>query len=542
MPEAIWRIVSRRGYHTKEDLENLFQPKLKDMAHPFSLDEMDQATDRLVKAFQNKEKILIYGDYDLDGTPGIALLTDGLRQLGYEHVIFYQPSRLKEGYGFHAHLIPQFKELGVSLIVTVDVGITDLLAAQAAKHAGIDLIVTDHHLPKEELPTAVAIVNPNKGTCSSHLQHLCGTGVAFYLLLALRIRLNEKKLLRDEFDPKSLLDLFALATITDMVPLVGENRSLVKHGLKSLSRTERPGLKELFVELGFYSKNLSAQDVSFRIAPKLNALTRLDEGLRALDVITADTTSARNLVQETLVINKRRGQFQDRAKKVAQEILKDKNFQNFIFIHSPEFHPGVISLLANDLMQQTGLPAFVGAELPDGRIIGSARARAHNLQDILGAGSEFLEKFGGHKMAAGFELELHNVEKLAEKFENHLSADGGVTSAAFVTDWTFDTEITLSELNPTFMGWYENLGPFGMGFAAPKLMLRRARVAEVKKLKGSFLRYNLATPEGEIEAPWFQNPQEFAKDALVDVLFEPQWNEFQGRKKIQALVQGMQLS
>jgi single-stranded-DNA-specific exonuclease len=145
-------------------------------------------------------------------------------------------------------------------------------------------------------------------------------------------------------------------------------------------------------------------------------------------------------------------------------------------------------------------------------------------------------------MAAGFELELHNVEKLAEKFQSHLATDGGVDASVGNQEWIYDTEISLAELNPTFMGWYENLGPFGMGFAAPKLLLRRARVAAVKKLKGSFLRYSLETPQGEIEAPWFQNPQEFAKDTLVDVLFEPQWNEFMGRKTIQALVQGMQPS
>ncbi|MEQ1664391.1 MAG: DHH family phosphoesterase, partial [Bdellovibrionales bacterium] len=234
LPDPIWQIVFGRGYDSTEKIENLVQPKLKDLAHPFSLHQMDLAVARLIQAFQNEEKILIYGDYDLDGSPGIVLLREGLIKLGFSNVEVFQPLRLKDGYGLHSHKIADFKNLGVQLIVTVDVGITDIESVDIANEMGIDVIITDHHLPKEKHPNAFAIVNPNKGNCESNLQHLCGTGVAFYLILALRMEMSQKKLLKQEFNPKELLDLFAIATITDMVPLIKENRVLVKHGLLQL--------------------------------------------------------------------------------------------------------------------------------------------------------------------------------------------------------------------------------------------------------------------------------------------------------------------
>lgn len=542
MPQPIWKILSSRGYHTKESIEALLYPKLRDIAHPYSLDHMGQAVERLIRALQSEETVLLYGDYDLDGTPGLALLRHGLLGLGFKSIKLFQPSRLQDGYGLHARKMSEFKSEGVTLVVTVDLGITDLEAVYEANQLGLDVVITDHHLPKDELPPAYAIVNPNKGTCSSSLQHLCGAGVAFYLILALRMEMERLGLLKTEFNPKDLLDLLALATITDMVPLVAENRVLVKHGLHLLSQTKRPGLKRLFMELGYYNKKLTSQDVAFRIAPKLNALTRLEEGVRALDILLADESSAKKLVDEALVVNQRRIQFQEKAKRIATELVRASDKSPFLWIHSREFHPGVISLVASDLMNQFGVPVFVGAEHGEGRIVGSARApsKIYNLQEALKSAQGVLTKFGGHQLAAGFEVSADKAGDLSSTLagyfsENkHLNADSDRTVI-------YDTEVRIADLDETFMGWYEGLGPFGMHFEAPLLCLEKVGVRSVRKLKGSFLRYTLEQDGRTVEAPWFNRAVEFPQGSRVDVIFEPQWNEYNGRRTIQALIQGMRL-
>ena len=539
VPAAIWRILANRGITSREEIDQLYNPKLKDLAHPFSIDQMDVAVRRLIRARENQENILIYADYDLDGTPGLALLYDGLTRLGFNHISLYQPSRLKEGYGLHAKVVQDFAKSGVSLIVTVDVGITDLEAVNLANQLNIDVIVTDHHLPKDTLPPALAVLNPNKGTCSSKLQHLCGAGVAFYLVLALKMELSQKKLLATEFDAKELLDLFALATITDMVPMIKENRVLVKHGLKQLAKTTRPGLSRLFSELGFYNKNLSSVDVAFRIAPKLNALTRLEAEVKAIDVFLATEKNAKSLIDEVLIINQKRVLFQEQAKKIAQELLQNSPQDNLVWIHSKDFHPGVISLLASELMNTYQVPAFVGAVHEGGKIIGSARSPSEhfNLQEILTSASSVLKKFGGHKLAAGFELNESDIEPFLNLMNAHLTQEK--TRAKEEPAVQIDAEVKLSELDLNFMRWYEGLGPFGVQFEVPKLALKRAKVHAVKQLKGGYLKYTLEQSGLFIEAPWFSSPTEFPKELRVDVLFEPQYNEFRGQKTIQALIHSM---
>lgn len=550
MPRPIWEILSRRGYRTKEQIENFIQPKLKDLAHPFSLHDMDVAVARLIKAYKTQEKILLYGDYDLDGSPGIALLHDGLTRLGFRNLMVYQPRRLVEGYGVHANLISGFKEQGVNLIVTVDVGITDVNAVEVAQELCIEVIITDHHLPKENLPKALAIVNPNKGTCTSRLQHLCGTGVAFYLILALKIEMSKQQLLHTDFNMKELLDLFALATVTDMVPLIRENRVLVKHGLQQLANSNRPGLKQLFVELGLYKKKLSSQDVAFRIAPKLNALTRLDEDVRALDILMANEMDAERLVQETLLVNQKRRQYQDQAKEIAAQLMQNKNGNkvsaapdDFVWIYSSEFHPGVISLVASDIMDQQNVPVFVGALNREGQIVGSARApnKSYNLLHSLNFAAEVLSRFGGHQLAAGFEVSVDKTEKLRELLSKYYQQTAIQAASDEIENPTENLiEISIDELNENFMNWFESLGPFGMGFETPKLQLKKAKVKSLRKLKGNFLKYVLEDVNGVcIEGPWFSKAVSYDVSTYVDVVFQPQWNDFNGRRTIQAIIESM---
>ena len=217
MPPIIGQILRGRGVVTDQEAKELFSPKLANLANPFVLDQMDVAVDRLTLARKENEVVGVYGDFDLDGTPAVALLKRGLELLGFPEVPYYQPRRLKEGYGFHTSGVDALKSKKASLIITVDVGITDVDTVRYAKEQKVDVIVTDHHLPKEELPPALAIINPNKGTCPSGLTYLCGAGVAFYMILALRKHFKESGLMEVNFDPKELLDCFAIGTLTDMV-------------------------------------------------------------------------------------------------------------------------------------------------------------------------------------------------------------------------------------------------------------------------------------------------------------------------------------
>ncbi|HVK62730.1 MAG TPA: DHH family phosphoesterase, partial [Bdellovibrionales bacterium] len=243
IPRLIWEVMSGRGFDNEDAIQRWLSPSLKTLKDPFVLTDMDKTVERLVQVRERGESLVIYADYDLDGTSGLALLLKAFELMGFKDVGYYQPKRLSEGYGLHNHAIQKLYDKGHRVLLSVDLGITAVEEVEFAKSLGMDMLITDHHLPKEKLPDAIAVVNPNRGNCGSGLGHLCGTGVAFYLVLALRRTLLERGILTDAFDPKILLDCFVIGTLTDMVPLIDENRVLVKHGLHQLGRTERPGLR-----------------------------------------------------------------------------------------------------------------------------------------------------------------------------------------------------------------------------------------------------------------------------------------------------------
>ena len=254
LPRLVWDVMNARGFKTEDAIQQWLNPSLKNLRDPFTLFDMDKAIARLVKAREDQEHLVIYADYDLDGTSACALLLTAFEWMGFKNVSFYQPKRLTEGYGLHNVAIQKLFDKGARLLVSVDLGITAVEEVEFASSLGMESIITDHHLPKEKLPDAVAVVNPNRGNCPSNLSHLCGTGVAFYLVLALKRALQEQGLLETDFDPKELLDCFVIGTVTDMVPLIHENRVLVKHGLVQLAKTKRPGLRVLLQALGLWGQ------------------------------------------------------------------------------------------------------------------------------------------------------------------------------------------------------------------------------------------------------------------------------------------------
>jgi len=547
VPDLIQSWAQLRGYETSEDFRSFYDFKLKDLTNPLSLLGMEESLPRLKKALELDEKICVYADYDMDGTPGLALLLRGLNLCGFKNLTYFQPNRFDHGYGVHPEIVGDFiEDQGVSLFITVDVGITAVEAVRVAKEKGADFIVTDHHQAKEILPDAFAIINPNQPSCESGLGYLCGAGVAFYLVLALRTYLKDNDLLQNDFNPKALLDCFAIATLTDMVPILKDNRALVQHGLVELRRTQRKGLRVLMKELRIGMDPLMAQDVSIRLSPKLNALGRMNSSLNALDLfLVKDEDEAFEFVSTVLKSHEDRVEIQQKGESIIDEFLMDQSGQdyNHLFLFSEHFHKGVVGLLATKVVKKYGVPAFVGTVQGD-KIIGSARAPdGVNVLAAMEACSGYLNQFGGHKQAAGFELPVDQAPALAQSFHSHF-AQLGVGSGDKVLFYDFSTD--LGEMDHHFLSWMEKLEPIGRGFEPPLLHFDGLFVASQRTLKNAHFKFKLKDIEGrEIDALWFFPGDEVLKKKMtskrVRVVAEPSRNVYKGQSKLQLLIRDLKV-
>jgi single-stranded-DNA-specific exonuclease len=545
-PDLISRVLSSRGLE-QDQLEALLNPKLSELKDPFTMKGMKIACDRLVQAYLNQEKICIYADFDLDGTSGLAILKNGLEKIGFKDVAYYQPRRLSEGYGFHAEAVEELKNLGISLIVTVDVGITSFKAFEKARELGVDVILTDHHLPAETLPDAFVVVNPNQKDCPSGLGYLCGAGVAFYLLRALkRAFFEDPRLPKNEWDLKEVLEYFCIGTLTDMVPLIEDNRVLVKHGLVSLSQTKKVGLKALLEALKLNQRELTSQDVAIRFAPKLNALSRMESDILPAQIyLETDEKKAYQMVDKVLENNQTRQSLQSDAEEKALKALVNWTEPDFVFVSSEYFHRGVIGLIATKLSQVFNRPAFVGSENSEGMIVGSCRVPSGSeisLVEALKSCESVLNRFGGHAAAAGFELHSNHQKDMIQQLKDHFER---LKANPHPLEIDFDTTANLSEVNPQVMKWYDFIGPFGVGFQVPIIQFREVVLSSAKDLKGGHLKLQLSDLENKnkIDALLF-SPTESIKQKIAvgqtyNLLSELQWNYFNGQKTIQLLVKDL---
>lgn len=543
LPSFIWKWLTARGITEEQEITNFLNPSLKDLTDPLKLDGMSAAVERLKVAWKKEEKICIYGDYDLDGSSGIALLVRGLESLGFENVSYYQPSRFEEGYGIHRDALKAIKDRGDSIVISVDCGITAIEEAKYARELGLDLIITDHHLPQETLPQAYCVINPNKGTCTSGLGHLSGVGVAFYLVMALKRELSVVA------DLKGLLDFFTIGTVTDMVPLIKENRTLVKHGLKILSNTQRPGLKALIEHLGLNGRSFETQDVGFGVGPKLNALSRLEKGIRPLDIfLCEDKKTAEILVEKVISLNNERKKLQeDLLEKISAQLTEDEFLKPAIVL-SAEGHAGVVGLVATKIAQLTNKPTFITAWF-NGEGIGSARgAAADILPNVLNHAASFLDKHGGHSQAAGFSLMPEQFDGFKAKVLEHY----GAKETRLVTEVVeYDFEASVSDFTDLTMNWLTHLGPFGIHNPQPLFKLKDFEIISVQWMKSVHLKVQFTDGKSRIEGVSF-----FAKDKLkesakeivsgnhdnIELLVEPSFNYFNGRKSVQLLIREIKIT
>jgi len=458
-----------RGFATKESAEQfLFSSFEKDVAHPSLMKDADKAVDRILSAIDKGEKILVFGDYDVDGITSSALMMICLLPLGAQ-INFFLPNRVRDGYGLSVKAVERAARNDYKLIITVDNGITAFDPADKAKELGIDLIITDHHRPHDHVPDAFAIVNPNQDDCSYPFKTLAGVGVTFKILTLL----YERKKMRM---PAKAYELLLLGTIADVVPLRGENRFWVRYGLSYVNKFQSNSLRVL-KENGKVTKSIiSATDIGFSITPQINALGRLEDPRQGVKfLIGANISEVQEVGKVLLELNEARKQIERSIFAQVQAEIEQKKInldvENVIIAASSQWPPGVIGLVASRLVSAYGKPTILFHITKDGLAKGSCRSiPAFNMFDALQANHDLIQQFGGHSLAAGLALKLENVPKLKEGLEKLVAAQ--LTEFDLKQKIALDAYARLSDLTPRFMSDMQHLEPFGNENSAPAFLVR----------------------------------------------------------------------
>jgi single-stranded-DNA-specific exonuclease len=530
LPEALAGILVQRGYAELDDARRFLRPSLTDLSDPLALKDMDRAVELIVHAVQRKTPILVHGDFDVDGQCASALLTRALRLAGGNAMAFV-PHRLRDGYDFGPAGLAQARAIGATLIITCDCGITAVESVAVAKRAGIEVIVTDHHLPGPVLPPADAVLDPQRPDDSSGATGLCGTGVAFKLVQALVPALGLSPNL-----PLHLLDLVALATVADVVPLVGENRILVKHGLKLLADSRWVGIRALVETAGLSGRAIRAGHVGFILGPRLNAAGRISdasEGLKLL--LTDDPVEAMALARKLDVLNSERQLIDQRIlDQVLDQLSQAEALDAGIVLDGEGWHPGVVGIVASRVGERYGRPTFLIAF--DGEIgKGSGRSISRfNLHAALTECGDLLERYGGHHMAAGLTVRRDNLGAFRTRF-------AGVARQLLGPDdlgpeQRVDLEISLAQATSDFERLARYLEPCGAGNPTPVLGVREVRFSRRAIVGSGHLKGMLEDGDAQLSAIGFQWADRAAGlgDGPVDAAFRLELNDWQGFSTLQA--------
>ncbi len=492
LPHVTAAILAARGHTGASQAIAFLSPSLKELPDPTTLKSMDTAVERLTAAIRNNEKIAIFGDYDVDGTCATAILTRYLRQLGI-HPVLYIPDRLTEGYGPTPPAMQTLAGQGVKLLVTVDTGTTAHAAMQEAKNLGMDVIITDHHQPdgpsSADLPPAVAIINPHRPDCTSPLQALCGSGLAFYLLMALNRHLRSIGHFQNQPEPNlvQLLDLVALATVADVMQLTGTNRVLVHKGLQQLATWQHRGLAALAGVAGV-KDDISATSLGFSLAPCLNAAGRIESAHAALNLLLATADDEALPLAETLnTINRQRQEMEKtilaEARQQAEKLFTEDTLA--LVLHGDSWHPGVVGIVAARIKEQFNRPTFILGTDTNGHLKGSGRSiHGLNIGAAVHASHGTLLSGGGHAMAAGVTLENHNLaafrtelnKALWQQMEARTEDAHLPLTERLAPRLTIDATTTCAGLTHGLVTGMQQLAPFGPGNPEPVLALTNTRI------------------------------------------------------------------
>ncbi len=484
MPAA--KVLWKRGVQTPQAVSRFLHPNIDDCHDPFLLADMAKAALRVRDAITRRDKILLYGDYDVDGTSSIVILHTVLKLAGAD-VAYHVPHRILEGYGMRGEVVDQARADNVNLIISVDTGIRASAVVERANAHGIDVIVTDHHLPEEALPPALAVINPNRPDCNYPEKNLCGAAVAWKLAHAIMKQLEWPEARRKTM-LASLLKLVAIATVADVVPLTGENRIIVKHGLEGLKDPRNPGLKALFEVAGIrIGIPPSARQVGFQIAPRLNAAGRMDHASNVIELfLSNDEAKVQSIARKLDELNKERQQTEAEIRDTilaACEQVPVTDEQAGLVFSGAGWHQGVIGIVAGRLAERYSRPVFVLSEDPEtGEAHGSGRGPAiFHLLDAMESMAGVFTRFGGHRQAAGCKLKIENIADFRMRFQSFAASK--LTPEDLVPIIDCDAVVTLDELTDESAAEVLSLAPFGNSNPVPVFAIQRAKVARPPQVK-----------------------------------------------------------
>lgn len=536
--ELLAKILVNRGITGEEEIEIFLNPKRNNFHNPFLLNDMEKAVDRIIKAIETKEKTIIYGDYDVDGITSITVLKKFLNERGLQ-VDYYIPNRLDEGYGLNDEAIKKIAEQGYTLMITVDCGISGIEEVKKATSYGIETIITDHHEQLETLPEAYAIVNPKRKDNTYPFRGLAGVGVVFKVIQAISQKLN-----LDEKEYLKYLDIVCIGTISDIVPLVDENRVIAKLGLMLVKCTKNIGLRELIKKTGY--KNVDSFMVSFGIAPRINACGRMGKQEEALELfLTDDYEKACTITKNLNQYNLQRQEIEKNIFDQAIEELQKENIDNLnsIVLAGENWHHGVIGIVASRITEKYFKPTIlIGIENEIGK--GSGRSvPGFDLHDALAQSAEYLEKYGGHEMAVGLSLNKDKIKDFKIHFEQ-IAKDKNVKSIVPVIK--IDCEIGKKELNKQTVEQIKLLEPFGEKNKPPLISYKNLKIVSIRTLsEGKHLKLMLKDGNDTVNAIGF-NLGELINDYLigdkVDVVGTLEINNYNCEEQIQINIKDMMKS
>lgn len=519
------------------------RPRREQLRDALMMKGADKAIERLARATTTAETVLVHGDYDVDGICSTTILAQVLNQFGANAIPFI-PNRLRDGYDLGVAGVKAATDSNATLVVTCDCGTTAVERVADLCHAGIDVIITDHHLPGEVLPDCFALLNPNQDRSESAAgngernpdEDLAAVGVAFKVALALAKRLGKN----DAFIWR-MLDLVALATIADVAPLTGENRILVRYGLRMMSETQNVGLRAMIRAAGLDAKPITAGRVGFILGPRLNAAGRIDEALQGVELLTtSDEHRANQIARKLEELNEQRQDLDrlalDEAREMVAALDLDSTFG--IVLAKEGWHPGVIGIVASRLVEEFGRPTvLIALDGDEGKGSGRSIAKLH-LRDALAECGDLLTRFGGHRMAAGVTIARDQVEAFAKRF--NAVAASHLTTEDLIPEIRIDLEVAMDRVGENLEKILRHFEPFGIGNPTPVLVARNVSLAAPPKLVGrDGLKIRLSTGAGELEAiGWGMAPRiaEFDVGAPVDVAFRLERDEYKGTSRLQARI------
>ena len=533
----ISELLVNRGITSFDSAKKFFRPQIQDLHNPFLMKDMSNAVDRIQIAVKKNEKILVYGDYDVDGTTAVSLMYSFLKSLNL-NVEYYIPDRYKEGYGISLQSIDYAYEQKISLIIALDCGIKAIDQINYADEKGIEFIICDHHLPGESVPNATAVLDPKQHGCNYPYKDLSGCGVGFKLIQGY----SEKTGIPFS-QIQSYLDLVAVSIAADLVPITGENRILSYYGLRRLNSDPRIGLKSLMT-LNQKNKEFSISDISFILAPRINAAGRIQHGKKAVALmVETDPQKSDNQAFKIQKYNINRKEIEAEITQDAIKMIQPDSKTNVVY--SPDWHKGVIGIVASRIIEKFYRPTIVLTE-NNGKLTGSARSvKGFNVYKAINACSDLVEQFGGHKYAAGLTIKKQNLEEFKVRFEEEVSST--IEESMLTPILNIDRELIISDINPKFYRILKQMGPFGPGNSRPIFITKnlidngyaRKIGIDQKHLKLNITDIN-KTKFFECIAFGMSNCLSLVSDSnSFNIVYEIEENEWNGKRNLQLLIKDL---